>query len=205
MITNEKQHQAAKRPIAHAYSMTSMLDYEPLVDSTSRVLVEKIDKLFADKDTICDFGEYLQWYAFDVIGEMTFSRRFGFLEQGTDVENMISVVQDSGWYTAVIGQMPWLDYVFAKNPVLPNPWAKKKSAISNFVMSFLQPRIEKARLGEASLSQSTRSTDLTSKFIAAAAKFHDTIPPSQLLGWSLSNINAGSDSTAITLRAIFRK
>ncbi|KAK5322344.1 hypothetical protein LTR93_005547 [Exophiala xenobiotica] len=204
MINDEKQHQAAKRPIANAYSMTTLLDYEPFVDSTSKLFVERMNTLYANTGKVCDFGEWLQWYAFDVIGEMTFGRRFGFLEQGKDVANMIDVVQDSGWYTAVIGQMPWLDFLLAKNPFIETSWAKQKGAISSFVMTFLGPRIEEAirvRNGEEKVVKDR--TDFTAKFIAAADKYHGKIPAQQLLGWSLSNINAGSDSTAITLRAIF--
>lgn len=205
MITDEDQHKAAKRPIAHAYAMTTLLDYEPYVDSTSLVLIDRLRSLYADNGKVCDFGEWLQWYAFDVIGEMTFSRRFGFLEQGKDVGGIIDTVQDSGYYTAVVGQMPWLDHLLGKNPLIGKMMSKKKAAISRFVMSFLQPRIdevERSHLAGEKLDGKGR-TDFSAKFIAAFEKYHGQIPKSQLLGWSLSNINAGSDTTAITLRAIF--
>lgn len=201
MITDEDKHKAAKRPIAHAYSMTALLDYEPFIDSTSRVFVDRMTKLYATTGKACDFGEWLQWYAFDVIGEMTFSRRFGFLEQAEDVGGIIQTLHSSGWYTAVFGQMPWLDYVFAKNPVWGEYFGRKKLGVSRFVMSFLQPRIDEANAPSEKPDIQDRK-DFTSKFIAAADKYHGQIPASQLRGWSLSNINAGSDTTAITLRAI---
>ena len=208
MITNEDQHKAAKRPIANAYAMTTLLDYEPYVDSTSKVLVAQLTKLYADTGKVCDFGEWLQWYAFDVIGEMTFSRRFGFLEQAKDVGEIIKTLQTSTKYTAVVGQMPWVDYLLAKNPFLKNPpMSKKKRGVSAFVMPFLQTRIDetdRARHADEKFAKTERA-DFSSKFIAAFEKYHGNIPQSQLLGWSLSNINAGSDTTAITLRSIFRK
>lgn len=181
--------------------MTTLLDYEPFIDSTSKVFVERMTNLYAKTGQVCDFGEWLQWYAFDVIGEMTFSRRFGFLEQGKDVGGIIQTLHGSGWYTAVFGQMPWLDYLLAKNPIWGTHFAKKKAGVSRFVLSFLQPRINEANdPSEKAVPQDRK--DFTSKFIAAADKYHGNIPASQLLGWSLSNINAGSDTTAITLRAI---
>ena len=204
MITDEDRHKAAKRPIANAYSMTTLLDYEPFIDSTSKVFVHRMRQLYANTGKICDLGEWLQWYAFDVIGEMTFSRRFGFLEQGKDVGGIIRILHSSGWYTAVFGQMPWLDYLLAKNPIWGEYFAKRKKGVSQFVLSFLQPRIEEATALSEKPSLSNRK-DFTSKFIAAADKYHGNIPASQLLGWSLSNINAGSDTTAITLRAILCK
>lgn len=216
MITDEDAHKAAKRPIAHAYAMTSLLDYEPFVDSTSKVLVERLTTLYADTGKLCDFGEWLQWYAFDVIGEMTMSQRFGFLEQAKDVNDIIKTLNKSGAYTAIVGQMPWLDYLLAKNRFWGHLFSKDKLGISKFVLGYLQPRIDEARLRQKhqqSQAQALATTsakpevetraDFCAKFIAAADKYEGSIPPSQLLGWSLSNINAGSDTTAITLRAIF--
>ncbi|KIW40987.1 uncharacterized protein PV06_06586 [Exophiala oligosperma] len=216
MITNEDAHKAAKRPIAHAYAMTSLLDYEPFVDNTSTVLVERLTSLYADSDKVCDIGEWLQWYAFDVIGEMTMSRRFGFLEQGRDVGTIIKTLNKSGAYTAIVGQMPWLDYLLAKNRWWGHLFSRDKMGVSKFVLSFLQPRIDEAALrrrerkkddnddDDADVTTSTdHRKDFTAKFIAASERYSGKIPPSQLLGWSLSNINAGSDTTAITLRAIF--
>ncbi|KIW82186.1 hypothetical protein Z517_05213 [Fonsecaea pedrosoi CBS 271.37] len=209
MILDEDQHKIAKRPIAHAYAMTSLLDYEPFVDSTSRTLVEQLTRLYADKGKVCDFGEWLQWYAFDVIGEMTFSNRFGFLEQGRDVDGIIKALNKAGTYVALVGQMPWLDYLLAKNRVWGGVFSKNKTGISKFVLQFLKPRIEeadKARLrpdGKKTPLEFKDRTDFTAKFISAFDKYHGSIPQSQLLGWSLSNINAGSDTSAIALRAIF--
>ena len=210
MITDEDAHKAAKRPIAHAYAMTSLLDYEPFVDSTSKVLVERLTTLYADTGKLCDFGEWLQWYAFDVIGEMTMSKRFGFLEQGKDVNDIIKTLNKSGAYTAIVGQMPWLDYVLAKNPYWGHLFSKDKLGISKFVLGYLQPRIEEAsrrKEKQQAASEETKPVetraDFCAKFIAAFEKYAGQIPQSQLLGWSLSNINAGSDTTAITLRAIF--
>ncbi|KAK4694893.1 hypothetical protein P7C71_g2762, partial [Lecanoromycetidae sp. Uapishka_2] len=37
-------------------------------------------------DKICDFAEWLQFYAFDVIGEITYSKRHGFVERAEDVD-----------------------------------------------------------------------------------------------------------------------
>jgi hypothetical protein len=65
-VTDEKLHAAMKRPVAHAYAMSSLVDYEPHVDSTSQILVEQLSRMYADTGEVCDLGEWLQWYAFDV-------------------------------------------------------------------------------------------------------------------------------------------
>jgi hypothetical protein len=210
MITDENIHKAAKRPIAHAYAMTTLLDYEPYVDTTSTVLIERLTTLYCKTKRICDFGVWLQWYAFDVIGEITFSRRLGFLEQGKDVGGLINILCNIGWYSAVVGQMPWLDSFLEKNPLFIRFGKSRKLEVPRFVMGFMQDRLSDPRdltsKDETEQPDETRERpqkDFLSKFTAAATQYEGKIPATQLLGWSLSNINAGSDTTAIALRAIF--
>lgn len=39
-------------------------------------------------------ADYLsrQYYAFDVVGELTFAKKLGFLEKGADVDNMMAAI-----------------------------------------------------------------------------------------------------------------
>lgn len=83
------------------YAQSTLIGYEPLVDSTIRMLQKRLDE-FADGRDL-DLGQWLQYFAFDVIGEMTFSKRLGFLETGGDVEGVIVGIEDSLRYSALIG------------------------------------------------------------------------------------------------------
>jgi len=47
--------------------MTSLLQYEPFVDTTSKVFVRRLNELFAEPGNVCDLGTWLQYYAFDVM------------------------------------------------------------------------------------------------------------------------------------------
>jgi hypothetical protein len=60
MITDENTHKAAMPPIAQAYAVTTLLDYEPYVDTTSTALLERLTTLFGKTNQIFDFEEYLQ-------------------------------------------------------------------------------------------------------------------------------------------------
>jgi hypothetical protein len=103
--TNDKYHAKLRRAVANAYSMSTLVNFEPLVDSTITAFVEALEKHFADKKTfasVCDFGEWLHFFAFDVIGELTWSKRLGFVEQGIDIEGIIQKVEDAFAYFAVV-------------------------------------------------------------------------------------------------------
>ena len=63
---DENCHTSIKKPIATAYSMSTMIEFEPLVDSTTSLLMSKLDD-FANFGDSFDFGVWLQMYAFDVM------------------------------------------------------------------------------------------------------------------------------------------
>jgi hypothetical protein len=72
--------------------MSNLVSYEPLVDSTTKVFLSQTEKLFADTGKTCDFSRWLQYYAFDVIGELTWSKRLGFVERNEDVQGIVGFI-----------------------------------------------------------------------------------------------------------------
>lgn len=90
-----------KRPIAQVYAMTNLKTYEPLVESTESYFFSKLERL-ADKGKPFDLGTWLHWFATDVIMEITFGKRFGFLEKEEDIDGILKVIEDRFWYVAVV-------------------------------------------------------------------------------------------------------
>lgn len=63
---DEKYHQTYKKPIANAYSMSTLVEFEPLVDSTTELFLKRLDE-FVKAGCELDLGLWLQMYAFDVM------------------------------------------------------------------------------------------------------------------------------------------
>lgn len=86
--------------------MTNLVSFESYVDSTMRVFCDQLDARFVKNgggnSPACDFGQWLQLFAFDVIGEITFSHRLGFLEQGEDVDGIISDIWNTFRKTSLV-------------------------------------------------------------------------------------------------------
>ena len=72
--------------------MSKVVSFEPQVNSTMEYFFQRLDKVFADKDQVCNFAFWLQAFAFDVIGEVTFSKRIGFLEKGEDIDGIMGSI-----------------------------------------------------------------------------------------------------------------
>ncbi|KEZ42273.1 hypothetical protein SAPIO_CDS6132 [Scedosporium apiospermum] len=63
-------HATARRKIAAAYSMTSLVQLERFVDECTAVLRTRLEE-FAESGASVDISHWMQCYAFDVIGKIT--------------------------------------------------------------------------------------------------------------------------------------
>ena len=192
--TDEDYHQLIKRPIANAYSMSTLVEFEPFVDSTSSVFMKKFER-FADSGQVMDLGVYLQRYAFDVIGEITFSKRLGFLETDSDVDNIIRDINTKLRYSAIIGQMPILDKFLAKNPIL-----LKLGAPTHPITAFARKRLQERFSSKEPIPAGRR--DFLQRTLEAKEKHPDIVDDARVLSYNAANVFAGSDTTAISLRSI---
>ncbi|KAK5258516.1 hypothetical protein LTR40_007753, partial [Exophiala xenobiotica] len=231
--TDEAYHSKLRRAVNNAFAMSTLVQFEPLVDSTTTEFFKQLTRRYADKpDQICDLGEWLQFYAFDVIGELTFSQRLGFLDRGVDVENIISDLEKALGYFAVvrsippiaiyalevqvvregpltlaitsqIGQIPILDKLLLKNPLRMylSRWGviNATSPVAVFAKSRMASRLH----GSEKKSDNAQRRDFLSRFLEASEKDPAFMTPERVLSLTSANVFAGSDTTAITLRAIF--
>lgn len=169
--TNESEHARSKRLIAHAYSLSTLVEYEELVDRTTDVFLGTLEERFTSgksSDQPLDLGRYLQSFAFDVIGELTFSRRLGFIESGVDVDGIIDAIGANFSYFSVLGQMPWLDEaVLGKNPIYVRYFRKAVSSpILIFAQGLLKERLRDLEQGGADeKDQSLDRPDFLSRFL----------------------------------------
>jgi hypothetical protein len=131
---DERYHRELKRKIGNAYSVTSLLEMEPAVDSCSKLLMEKLAP-FAEEGKALDLGAWMcvnilvipniqltsprHYYASDVVGEIAFQRKIGFLEKGADIDQMIEGSEGFLTYSAVCGMVPSLHSFLLGNPILP--------------------------------------------------------------------------------------
>jgi hypothetical protein len=69
-----------------------MVQYEPSVDIMTEQFLDRTAELYATPGKTCDFANWLQFLAFDVIGHITYSKSHGFVERNEDVDGMVSML-----------------------------------------------------------------------------------------------------------------
>lgn len=217
--TDEAFHARLRKAVSHAYAMSTLVQFQPFVDSTTTAFIAQLQRRFVDNDdgnATCDLGVWLQYYAFDVIGELTYSRRLGFVDRGEDVDRIIGDLEWLLDYVAPVGQMPFLDRLLLKNPL--RLWLTKIGLLRSVspVAAFARQRIaeveaaaatadDKGKEQDSSDDHHPRQRDFLSRFQEAHQKDPAFITEQRVLALTVANLFAGSDTTAITLRTIFHQ
>ncbi|KAI5199371.1 benzoate 4-monooxygenase cytochrome-like protein P450 [Aureobasidium subglaciale] len=209
--TFEDYHAKYRRCVNGAFAMSSLVEYEPLVDSTTDVYIERTKELYCgEKGQRCDFTRWLQFYAFDVIGELTWSKRLGYIEKDQDVDGIIEFLNKFLSYAAPIGQMPFLDLLLEKNPLKLQleKWGinKKVFPVTKFALDRSGERkdeMQKVRETGIVEKRPGRGIDLLTKFNQAQHDHPEFMTDAQVLAASTSMVFAGSETTAISLSSIF--
>jgi cytochrome P450 len=215
--TDNDFHAQFRRCVNSAFAMSALVQYEPFVDNTTKLFLRQTENLFANNPEGCDFTRWLQFYAFDVIGEITYSKRHGFIERNEDVDGIVDAL---GWlfnYVAPIGQIPGLDRLLLKNPLY-----LKLSQWGLIDATFPVARFARARMAErlpelaaaagdkktllpttAAPGPNVKSPDLLSKFLAAREARPEFMSDTLVQTMAVSMAFAGSETTAISLSAVF--
>ena len=190
----EAVHGVKKRYAMPPYSMNTMHQSTSRIEETERLLLAKMDQ-FADGRKECDLGEWLHFFAFDVLGEVAFSKNFGFLEAGYDVDDAIKTIDQSQTYNGRVGQIPWLDHFLRRNPLWRFvPFLSTKNAlVTRTAIAQLEKRKDP--------STKTQYRDLLNSLIEARAQNPDKLGDGDVFAIAHGAIFAGSDSTASTMQS----
>ena len=206
-----KRHAHNRRQYQNTYSMSSLVHYESYVDECAGLFCQRLLEM-SDGDgwsRPVDMGHWLQCYAFDVIGMITYSKRIGFLDFGEDIGGVMQNLGDHLVYASVVGVYPRLHpMLFRVRNWLAGSRGKGRQFIINFTQDSMAAHQAKPKaqmpMPEAGIQgQEQRETvDFLTKFIHKHWENPSAFTSYHVLAGCVSNMVAGSDTTSISLSAI---
>ncbi|KAH8660048.1 cytochrome P450 [Xylariales sp. PMI_506] len=196
--TDPAVHAATRRVVSSLYSMSNLVSYEPYVDECNSILCDRLAE-FARSGSTFDMHQWLECWAFDVIGLITLSRRFGTLDSGQDVGDhraagdiQLLVASSTGVFPAlyppIFSVMMFLARFVKKGP-------GKEGHLFDFIDAVID---ERSRQGQ---NEGSGPEDFISKVLRKKAEGEE-INRATMVNSVGANIGAGTDTTAIALTAI---
>lgn len=138
------------------------------------------------------------YYALDVIGAITFSKRFGFLNTGEDMGGLIEAIDNRRMYATLAGIYPSLHPLLFR--IVSHP-PSSGAAGFQYLFKFANERIRERKVWLGTEADE-RPMDQVGRFLTAHIERPDYFTAQDVLMGSLTNILAGSGTTAISLSAI---
>ena len=194
--------------------MTSVMQYEKLVNEVLIILLRQLSNRFADKPGsagIVDFPTWLHYFTDDAITKIIYGASIGHLEAAKDNHGTLAAMNQILTGHIYFAQWPIVDWIVRKNPI--RLWLGKHgyfngpgSVTVQHALREQGKRKDLRRDVEKAGDQRIDNT-LTDKFLSAQEKAESTgerlFGPKDLLALGLSVIAAGSETTAISLSAFF--
>ncbi|KAF5005010.1 hypothetical protein FDECE_8535 [Fusarium decemcellulare] len=196
-VRDPGRHAIMKKQVAALYTMTALLSYESGVNGQTIILKEQLQK-FCDQKQVINLPQFLQYYAFDVIGAITVGESMGMMESNSDTNGACADLDSLWHYASMMALIPSLHaWWILISAILPVPVAIKG------LTEYIQRRISEYRKNAAELGDKVALKD-EGNFLAKLLLMEkegkaSPVDTRQAVGL---NIGAGSDTTANALSSI---
>ncbi|KAH6670576.1 cytochrome P450 [Halenospora varia] len=191
-------HRGLRSRVSAAYSMTSILAMEPYIQEVADKTWAKL-RGFADSGQIIDFGEWIPYFAFDVVGQLSLGGEIGFVERGEDVDDIISSIHIGFYMMANMGSVPlqmfWLNNYVTKF-IVERFGSAKMNAFQGFLRWLEQRVTDRMKYGLG-----TRRRDMLQHFIEMKGIQGRPTGVGDVMIEGVNILGAGADTTSIAILA----
>ena len=187
-----KKHVAMRSNLASGYSGSSAIRSEPSVDQTIQLMERRLDELSQQKEPF-ELSLWLLFFAWDIMGEVMFSTRFGFLDQGRDIGNSIQNNFGLALYVTLTSYAQWLHKVLVGNPILR--WLDFQPKEHTFDTT--------VKAVAARKKDPEARADMMEQWMGHQARHPDRMSEKDVLTAAISNLGAGGGTVGSVLQAFF--
>ncbi|OTB01036.1 hypothetical protein M426DRAFT_75440 [Hypoxylon sp. CI-4A] len=198
--TDPDKHARERKPISKYYSVLGITGFESHMDKIINKFCYELETRFIDGpggSKVFDIGRWINYYTWDAVGQLTYSKPLGYLEKGRDFDGTLRNSEVAMDYFTIVSTMPFLDHVLDKNRFYrmgpPGFNTVTKISIDSLVARYQ---------GTDKETHDDNNPDFLDKFLEAKANDPDTINDAQIISWLMNNMIAGADTTTNTIKSV---
>ena len=195
---NPRVYSKLRMKLGPAYSLSNVLRCEPHMDALIQLLSTRLASLSsptADGPTQnskpVQLGKWLHYLIWDIMGELTFSTRFGFLDEGKDIGGSLGNTIKLAFYVTTLAYAQFLNSFLLDNPVLR--WLD------------FQPNEHSFRTGVEAIEKRRRNKASHTDMMDYWLKLNDQgrLNDKEVFSAVMGNLGAGGDTVGSELQAFF--
>ncbi|KAI1871529.1 uncharacterized protein JN550_004523 [Neoarthrinium moseri] len=188
--TDPKKKIERSKNLAPGYNISNLLQSEAAIDDNIHFFRSWLDKFSANGQPI-NLDQYFAYLTNDNVGEVVFSKSFGFLREGKDIGNTIKNSLGHNAYVAIMGFYGWLHTLLVGNSFVTWLGVMPYGHIIETAMN--------------SVKDSQRNVDarfdLMSHWLRALDEHPDRMSVRDVHAAVFNNIAAGADTVACGLQS----
>ena len=186
------RHHEIMRNVAHGYAFANVIRSESHIDQYISLLEKRLDQL-SKRGASVELNNWLSFLTFDILGYVTFSKQFGFLEEGRDIGNTIANNYGLSIYVTVASYTQWLHACLLGNPIFR--WLDFQP--SQHVFDTCVAAVN-ARKQDSDVRQ-----DMMGQWMKTRSMNPERMKEKELFCAAVTNVGAGGETMSATLQAFF--
>ncbi|KAH0840426.1 pisatin demethylase [Fonsecaea pedrosoi] len=188
-------HSFLRKRVSSAYSMTSILRYEPYIQGMLNLLFSKL-AAHSRAGRSVNMSDFTNALAFDVVGELAYSEPMGHLETETDVMDLRKIIFNGFFVMGNLGHA-WGQMIWFNNPIMRlamklKPQVQSFDAFQQWSAMRVKERLD--NLGD------TKRYDMLTHFVGMKGADGGSASFGEVLIEAMNIIGAGADTTSIGMR-----
>jgi len=200
-------HAALRRAQLPAFTMSTLLGLEKYIDACGVDLFKHLDEACGGAEkgkATVEMASLLQYLAMDVVGELAFGTSFGLARSGKDKTGFVPIVTSFNFSSCLAGTQPFMGSLLLSLASKLQGGVEGAQELSRMAWQCVLGRIKEARTADGKPTGNDGRQDILSKLILAKHVDGRPLSDTDVYIASFAVLAAGSDTTAITMRALIR-
>lgn len=203
------EHTRKRKIVSNTFSPSSVIEFEPYITEALELFIRQFDRIASSQPSsdwnVINILPWLNYLAFDIIGDLAFGERFGMIERAGDIAAVerdgqmlhlpaIKILNERGEFSITQGSLsaslrPYTKYI--------DPWFRRGAASVKNLTGIATHRVN-VRLSQPDQSRK----DLLARLQAGRDADGNPMGKEELIAESLTQLIAGSDTTSNSSCAI---
>ncbi|RDW63194.1 cytochrome P450 [Aspergillus mulundensis] len=189
--TDPGRHVAKGKNVAGGYALSNIIKSEKYVDEIIATLKAQLDAAVTERKEV-GLDRWFNFFAFDVVGEVTFSQSFGFTKAGRDIGSAIGNARKLALYVSIMGHYVWIHHLTLGNPVLSRLGLIPASHLFDTCVSAIDARKRNPDARD----------DMMARWLHVRNTHPERMSENEVFAAAAANVGAGAETVSASLQAL---